>query len=383
MRIEHKKRLDMVLGTLLLVILRPPVMLLGRLMKRDHSLTVRKDILFIKMQGGGSLVIALPALLGIRRQYANLKISILTTPSVAPFAESLGVFDEVICVNDRTPARLLLSGIRTWWRTFGADTVIDLEVYSRLTTVFSVLTAARNRIGFYLESTFWRRNVHTHLVFFNRFAGVYHFYDDIARLIGAEPASVEACASHVRGNLPPPAERSERKRVTIGHACSAMGAERMLTPEQWLCVFQRKSEGSEEFIFLGGRNDYGLAQRIIEGLKPVFPRASFANRCGMVSLAESVSCIDSSDEFWGIDSALLHYARLFGKKVISFWGPTSPSMRIRVLPGDESEYYYKHIPCSPCVHIAEEPPCHGRNACIEGLFQETGDEGALNVIHDV
>jgi ADP-heptose:LPS heptosyltransferase len=383
MRIEHKQRLDMVLGTLLLVVLRLPVMLLGLLMKRDHALTVRRDILFIKMQGGGSLVIALPALLGIRRKYADLKISILTTPSVAPFAESLGVFDEIICVDDRTLPRLFLSGLRTWWRTFGADTVIDLEVYSRLTTVFSVLTAARNRIGFYLESTFWRRNVHTHLVFFNRFAGVYHFYDEIARLIGAEPAPVEECASNVRGTLPPGEEREGRKRVSIGHACSAMGAERMLTPGQWLCVFQKKAEGSEEFIFLGGGNDHDLARRIIEELQPAFPQASFANRCGTMSLAGSVSCIDSSDEFWGIDSALLHYARLFGKKVVSFWGPTSPSMRIRILPGDESEYYYRHVPCSPCVHIAEEPPCRGRNACIEGLFQKTADEGGLNVLHDV
>jgi hypothetical protein len=58
-------------------------------------------------------------------------------------------------------------------------------------------------------------------------------------------------------------------------------------------------------------------------------------------------------------------------------------MRIRILPGDESEYYYRHVPCSPCVHIAEEPPCRGRNACIEGLFQKTADEGGLNVLHDV
>src|SRR5436309_1139345 len=59
----------------------------------------------------------------------------------------------------------------------------------------------RNRLGFYLESTYWRRNVHTHLVFFNRASGVFHYYDAMVRLLGAEPAEIADCSRHLAARL--------------------------------------------------------------------------------------------------------------------------------------------------------------------------------------
>lgn len=70
---------------------------------------------------------------------------------------------------------------------FGVDTIVDLEVYSRLTTVISTLTCARNRVGFYIEAVFWRKSLYTHLIYFNRFAGTFLWYDAVARLLGVEP----------------------------------------------------------------------------------------------------------------------------------------------------------------------------------------------------
>src|SRR5437870_11602718 len=103
-------------------------------------------------------------------------------------------------MNDRKGSlALLLSAARILcaliWRR--ADTIVDLEVYSQLTTVFSLLTLARNRIGFYIASTYWRRNVLTHLVFFNRARGVFHFYSAAALLLGAQPASREEVHAHL------------------------------------------------------------------------------------------------------------------------------------------------------------------------------------------
>src|SRR5208283_48362 len=250
----RKQHVDIVLGTLFLVMLRLPVLVLGRLLKRDHSPIPKGDILVIKMQGGGSLVLAFPALLGIRNRYRNCRLVLLTTPSVLPFAESLDIFDRIICVRDRGLTSLIFSGIMAWWKTLKFDTVIDLEVYSRLTTVFSVLTLARNRIGFYLESTFWRRGLHTHLIFFNRYSGVHHFYNKVAQLISAPVETCPLSAEHLRRNLPD-YSKSSRVRISIGHACSDFGAERMLTATQWVEVFRARKVTSEEIVFLGAPSD--------------------------------------------------------------------------------------------------------------------------------
>lgn len=141
MRLRGKQRLDYYLGGLLIGLLRPVVPCLGWLLQRDHAPTVRGDICVIKVLGGGSLVIAYPALLGLRERYPDRELSLICGRAVVPFAETLGIFDRLLVVDDSDPVRLATgtaAAIRGAWRV---DTVLDLEVYSRLSTVLSLLTA--------------------------------------------------------------------------------------------------------------------------------------------------------------------------------------------------------------------------------------------------
>jgi len=274
-------------------------------------------------------------------------------------------------VDDSSLLRLARSGLRCLWRNFAVDTVVDLEVYSRLTTVLSSLTCARNRIGFYLETAFWRKHLHTHLIFFNRWAGSFRWYDAVARLLGAEPAAVELCQRKLRerfGWVEP--SSGAARQIAIGHSCSDLGRERMLDERQWLAVFE-KALGSGDrgrVLFLGTSPDRDLATRIIQGLSQRFSLVRFDNFCGDLSLADSLRTLASCHEFWGIDSALLHFARLLGLKCVSYWGPTDPMTRLRPVPGLQETVHYGKVPCSPCVHVAEEPPCRGQNVCIQCLF---------------
>ncbi len=373
--IRKKQRLDNLLGMALLLVLRLPVIILGRLLKRDHSPLVRGDILVIKMLGGGSLVIAYPALLAIRKRYPERRLMLLTTAGIRPFAETLHVFDDILCIEDRSLFWLLRSSLAALLRSIGRiDTVVDLEVYSKLTTVFGVLTAARNRVGFYLESTYWRLRINSHLLFFNRFSGSYYFYDAVADLLDAPVPGRQEYEYHFRNHLPAKTQEPKKRRFSIGHGCSDFGKERMLTPEQWATALADRIPSSDnEYFFLGSVNDHRDAEQIIVLLRQRVPNASFLNLCGSLPLMESVAIIDSSDEFWGIDSALLHYARLLGKKTVSFWGPTAPETRFRN-ERTAAEINYRKVPCSPCVHVAEAPPCNGRNVCIQGLFQDPADQ---------
>jgi ADP-heptose:LPS heptosyltransferase len=379
MDIKKKQKLDFILGGTLLFFLRLPVIVFGKLMKRDHAAAAQGTILVIKMLGGGSLVLAYPSLLGIRRRYKDRKLILLTLESTKQFGESLNLFDEIICISDRSALSLVSSALIAWGRCFRRlDTVVDLEVYSKMTTVFSVLTAARNRVGFYLENTYWRRRIHTHLLFFNRYSGSFHFYDAITRLLDAEVATRRDCEELLRQELPPVAPRSTRKRIALGHSCSDFGMERTLTPKQWASILRGRNVSEEELVFLGGKADRLQADKIIDFLKERFPGLSFVNMCGLLSLKESVSNIASADEFWGIDSALLHYARLLGRKTVSFWGPTDPQTRLRDDDTLVSEVFYRKIQCSPCIHVAETPPCRGLSMCMEAIFDENAHTQSLH-----
>jgi len=376
MNMRRKQRLDWVLGGFLIASARPAVLLLGKLLRRDHTLRVGARVCVFKLLGGGSLVIAYPALLGLRQRYPKLELSLLCTPAVAVFAETLHVFDRLIVIDDTSVLRLLATAFRAWLRLLGTDTVIDLEVHSRLSTVFSLLTCARNRIGFYLESAFWRRGLHTHLIFFNRFSSSYLFYDKLVELLGAVSASDEVCREHLLARLPPREPRAQLPTVCIGHACSDLSRERMLAPEHWRRVLlENPGAGTaRRFVFLGGRADREDADRIVAALREARPDHQYENRCGELSLPESIAVLAGAEEFWGVDSAPLHYARLLRRRCLSYWGPTHPDTLLKPIAGLEERVIYRRVPCSPCVHVAETPPCRGNNVCIRNLFESKPGE---------
>ncbi|MBF0521788.1 MAG: glycosyltransferase family 9 protein [Candidatus Omnitrophica bacterium] len=370
MKLKIIKIIDFYLGNLLIVIFKPLTIILGHILPINHSLTIKNKITVIKILGGGSLVIALPALLGLRKKFPDVRISLVTMKDVAPFAQTLNIFDEILEIDSSTISSFTLSGIKAYLKTFKTDTIVDLEVHSRISTIFSLLTCARNRIGFYRESAFWRKGISTHLLYFNVFSGAYHFYDKAFGLFSVSPCSTLECKDHLTASWPK--VKKEKYQICIGHACSDFSPERMLTAEQWKTIFLRKlaKHAGAEIIFLGSGKDKPLAENIIAAVTSDFPSCTFSNLCGKTSLKESLSVLYSSDEFWGVDSALLHYARIFRIKSSSWWGPTDPQTRLRPIEGLLEEVYYKKIPCSPCVHVTETPPCRGDNICIQNLFNE-------------
>lgn len=354
-----------------MALLKPATSLIGIFARRDHSLKFKKDVTILKLLGGGSLAIAFPAFLGLREKYPDLHIRLVTTRKTAPFARSLNVFDDIQEVDDSGIIRLALSSIGCFFSAFGTDTIIDLEAYSNLSRVFALFTCSRNRIGFYQESAFWRRGIATHLFYFNHYAGTFAMYDKVFQPFTVSPASQEECREHLIKGIPE-IEQPVKYRISIGHGCSDLVTERMLSAEQWEQVFISRidTERETEIAFLGVVRDSALAAEITEKVSAKMPKVDFIDFCGKTTLAESLSILRSSDEFWGIDSSLIHYARLFDLKTVSFWGPTDPETRLREFPGIREEVIYKKIPCSPCVHITEKLPCGGDNICIRGLFED-------------
>lgn len=367
MTLQQKQRLDFHLGRLLIVLLKPLVMLAGLLLRRDHDLAPRQRIVVIKPMGGGSLVLAFPALLGLRQRYPTVRMTLVCTPATKPFGELLAVFDDLVVIEDGGLGRLVASGFRALLCCWGADTVIDFEVHSRLTTVFAACTAARNRLGFYIETAFWRRGLATHLFFFNRAAPSWRFYDQIAVSLGAAPADTAQCrtwlATRCALALPVPSSAPAR-RLALACFCSDLSAERMLTAEQWAGLIATALPEVEEVTLFGGPGDRERAESFTAVLAARLPRARVANACGAHSLDASIRALVTCDQLWSIDTGLLHIARLMGLPSVSFWGPTDPATLLRPIEGLVEHQHYARISCSPCVHLTEIPPCQGRNICM-------------------
>jgi ADP-heptose:LPS heptosyltransferase len=384
MRLAAKQRLDALVGGLGIVVLRPIASLLGALLRRDHSPAPRGDIAVLKFLGGGSLVLASPSLLGIRRQYGANRMILVTTPAVVPFARVLGIFDDCVVIDDRGVLTLAWSGVRALARLTRVDTIIDLEPYSRLSTVLAILSMARNRFNFFLDVAFWRERLATHLVFLNRSSRIDLFYEAIAAGLGAQPVERAHVAVQVARIVDIPlAESREDNRITqctspervcLAPACSDFGLERMLTPEQWLRVLETcLPTSSLEIVVIGGPTDRPVADAVIAAAEQRWPNHTWTNACDGRPLEDSLRLLAGSGYFLGVDSGPLHFARLFGVPSRSIWGPTDPATRLDATNSAWDRAYYTKIACSPCIHAAETPPCGGRNACIEAAVLGVSD----------
>ena len=392
MNIKSKENFDRYFGSILFLFLRPLARLLGFVLKRDHSLKPKNNIAVLKILGGGSLVIAYPSLLGIKQKYPELKFIFIGGPSTKAFAESLKLFDDFIIFDDSSILNLFKSFFRNLKKLISLDTVIDLEVYSKLSNILCLTSLARNRIAFFLENTKANRYINTHSIFFNRFRPIWFFYNRINQLLEAKLVTRAICSQyfiqqnnfkssiHDFQNILSSELDSQKLHklfevnaslISLGCFCSDLSSERMLSDKQWSHILKQKAQDNTQavFCFLGAKVDHPKAEKIIQSLDPDL-QTKCVNLCGKLKLLESVNIIKLSSEFMGIDSSLLHYARLLKIQCTSFWGPTSPNTLLENIHPERDKIYYSNLACSPCVHIASHPPCQGNNLCMKHIFDD-------------
>jgi ADP-heptose:LPS heptosyltransferase len=367
MTFETKRRIDYWLGGFLLALLYGPVRGLGLLLRRDHSTSLRHGCAVIKMVGAGSLFLAMPSMNEIRRRFPSGSFYLVGTPAVINVARDLGWFDEYWTIDDSSLFKLVRTSLSVLWRMgWRTDHLIDLEIHSRLTTVFTALSMVRNRIGFVDEIALWRHGFYTHKTFFNVHSPVYLFYDLLAGWFGIDAVAVTGFNAAFRAQImtAAPAERARPPGlyVAVGHGCSDLGAERKLRPHEWARLLGSDDLIARDIVFLGGAGDAVEAEAIIALI------GRGRNLCGRLTITESAQVIGHASAYFGIDSMLLHLARSLGVTTVSAFGPTDPATRLRPL-GLPERVEYTRLPCSPCIHVNETPPCHGARTCMTLAFQ--------------
>ena len=379
MTFQTKLRVDYWVGGFLLALLFVPVRALGLTLRRDHGLTRRRGCAVIKLIGAGSLFLAMPSMLEIRRRFPEGRFFLVATPPVIKVAREFDWFDEYWVVDDSSLIRLIVSVTKVLWRmATQTDHLIDLEVHSRFTTLLTVLSTVRNRIGFVDEIVFWRRGFYTHMTFFNVHGPVYVFYDLLAQWFGIDSVSVTSFNERFRRKVMaaalPPRSAPPVPFIAIGHACSDLSRERMLRPNEWQRLLSPMLLAGHEIVLLGGPADAPAADAIIAVL------GRGRNLCGKLNIVQSAKMIARSSVYYGIDSMLLHLARALAVPTVSVFGPTDPTVLLRPL-GNRERVAFTRLPCSPCIHVNETPPCQGQRTCmamaLESLVTSADQEPAV------
>jgi ADP-heptose:LPS heptosyltransferase len=368
MRIHRQQKIDKYLGYFLIALLFPITRLLGILMRRDHRLSSPpQHILCIKILGLGSLVLAADALRHIRQKYPHAKLILLTDGNIANGIAPFHLFDEVWTIQTSNIFSVIKSALqclfRSWW--LKQLWIIDLEVYSKLTTVYALLTAAQNRFGFYLFPVFFRRYLNTHNIPFNRQTYLEDNYNYMASVITKELCSFS-------NHLPVRENEVLKPFIALNNTCSDLAWVRKLPDDLFVQICHWILENTSYCIaLLGAAEDQKNNALLIETNARLAASTSrimnIAGKFDFISyyrfFTEECACIVS------IDSAPLHIAKKLGVPTVSIWGPTNPGNYLKINPDEQDRhlFHYLNAICSPCIHYHQTLPCKGNNICMKNI----------------
>lgn len=368
MQLHLKQQIDNLIGGALVAVHLFPVRVLGKILRIDHRLAKPpKHIIVIKMLGLGSLILAGDALLALKKKYPNTQFILIGGKALKESAGLLQLFDKVWIIDDSGFFKMIKSAIAVVGKCFGLKNkwCFDFEVYSRLTTIFSLYTFSKNRFGFEFEKVNFRNYLNTHNTYFNQFIPSEENYNKMAEHAGA--------IVNERYYLPQRQKAGNRNYIVINNTCSDLSIQRKLEPFQIVQLIELLSKEQPYQIALAGApSDQSDNQKIIEALEP-HSRERVENWAGKYAFNDYITALaNKAVAIVTIDSAPLHIAARLGIPILAIWGPTQPQSLAPDWLRNSSQYRELNLSkyCSPCVHQTKELPCKGNNTCMKDIAPE-------------
>lgn len=366
MNLRFKQWIDGKIGRALAAINVVLVRGIGLILRRDHSLKeAPENILVIKMLGLGSILMAMDSLHALRLKYPKAKLILMTGKGVAPGIEPLQFFDEVWIHDDKSIYRLISSGFGLLFKSWKLKKlwVVDLEVYSVLTTLFSAWTMAQNRFGFQLNKVHFRNYLNTHNSYFNQFVTVTENYQSLVQQMNVK----EAIPYEIQ--LEKPTQVKSKQFIAINNTCSDLGGNLRKIEVSLLkeIIDLILHHSNLQVALTGAPSDWQENEKFIES-------AGFEQNSRVKNIAGKLSFKDYYEflqfeckAMISIDSAPLHMAMRLGLPTLSLWGPIQPQQRFNFKEQTKHQFYFLQKTCSPCIHLSDIVPCGGNNHCMKDM----------------
>jgi len=309
--------------------------------------------------------------------------------------------ENLIFVSTKGPLKFAASLLRAIWRArrAGVETCIDLEFFSRASTLIALLTGARRRVGiysYYGEGPY-RGSLTTHGVKFNPHIHISQMFAIMAAA-SAQPYGVLQRLDYIPPPVTPVKERftpTDAERASVRALLETCGWQ----PNE-LIVLLNANTSDRELIPLRrwGEERYAevarqlLAQlpgvRIlltgapkesagIEALEKLVNSPRCKSVAGKTNLRELFTLYTLSEVMVTNDSGPAHFAALTDMAVIVLFGPETPQLwrplgrRVRVI--------YRGLGCSPCFSVYNGR----RSGCRNNLCMDINPEVVTAAVKDM
>ncbi|MBU0480941.1 MAG: glycosyltransferase family 9 protein [Proteobacteria bacterium] len=354
-------------------------------------LTNPRKILFIKLFGIGSIVLAYPTIKATQQRFPDARICFLTFHSNKSILPIMGLLkaENIFTVRNDTITHLIgdvLSCLNTLIR-INFDVVIDLEFFSRFTAILSFALRARYRIGFYGFYTegLRRGRFINYPINYNHTLHTSRAFFTLLKPLGIYQSSFSATLPEI-----PPSAHFEEK---INKLLVKEAGESALTEiRRWLILNPNSSDlislrkwPAEHFVELvtllherfqdlgvlciGGKEEKEVGDSLLQELANQKTGVTFINLAGLTSLEDLLDLFHFAQLFITNDSGPAHLAALTRIPTIVLFGPESPDLYSPL--SENSQSITLSLDCQPCVSIfnGKHSYCHD-NQCLKQLRAE-------------
>lgn len=353
-----------------------------------------KNILLIELAEMGSTVIAYPAIKKLKAMYPNANVHFLLFKHIDASMEILDIIpkENVLTIEVRNIFTLIRDTLKFMHtcRKKKIDTVINLEMFARYSTILGYLSGARKRVGFYGYSMegLYIGNFLTHKVIYNPHIHTAHSFIALARALQSpinEVPMVKYSVLEDKLEVPKinldkkskdniwnklkeinPEINEKKKLVLVNPNASKLISIRKWPLENYAKLVKKLVQDDNVYVaIIGVANEKPDAEFIVDYVKS----KRVLDTTGKTSLKELIDLFNISDVLITNDSGPAHFASLTDIHIIVFFGPETPEMYKPL--SDNVTVMYSHFACSPCVSAYNQrlSPCNN-NLCLKTIDVE-------------
>ncbi len=348
-------------------------------------------ILFVELAEMGSTVLAYPALAKAQQRYPNAEIYFLLFDHIKESMDILNVIpkERVLTIRGESVFTLAWDTLKFMAvsRRKKIDTVINLEMFARFSTILSYVSGARRRVGFYRyhQEGLYIGNFLTHKVQYNPHIHTAHSFISLVDALFAPKGQIPLVKMPVpENNLAVPHYRptkkaqeniwsilkkinpdiSQRNRlILVNPNASKLISIRKWPLESYAQLITKLLDDKDIYVAITGvKAEKPDAEYIFKAVNN--PRV--LDLAGKTTLSELIDLYSIADMLITNDSGPAHFATLTDISIVVFFGPETPKLYKPL--SDNCTVIYSHFMCSPCVSAYNQrlSPCNN-NLCLKNI----------------
>ncbi|HTR81580.1 MAG TPA: glycosyltransferase family 9 protein [Bacteroidota bacterium] len=337
-----------------------------------------KNILLVRTDRIGDVILSLPMLPLLRRRFPSAKISVLVREYTRELVEHHSCVDEVLVYEHEDSLRSLwaiLSNVRR--RKFDAAII----PYPRFRpALISFLAGVRLRVGsgYRWYSFLFNRRVFEHRKDARRHEVEYNI--NLLRVLDVPtdgPPAFEFTATQTAkksvDSVLAQYDIKPSERFAVLHPGSG-GSAREWRPENFSDLGSRLNAVGIKVVVSGGRGEEKLVQKVVDGIK-----GFSAAVVGRLSLTELGALISRADVFVSNSTGPMHIAAVVGTPVVGFFPPMIQCSPVRWGPYTEKKK----------IFVADNnrcPLCQGgacrSNVCMDEISVDQAFHAVKELLHD-